>query len=234
LDGVLKFGADMDLLDLKSTNVLTSKSMDLYILSIDDGDLQRLKEDKYAPRKRITHFERHPRKAVFHMSEAEAEDGQNILAAEQHYDMSASLRGGAGTGKTLLMIKKVISEPFEKRILVVGRLPRLVSEIRRAVSAERDAANITSATYNDILSLLARAVKPADEAEHCYFSALTQIHFGETTGTGLSSSVSFVEGFIQNCLEEKERKAMRANRIEPITLWTAFRDIKSNVKCSLS
>jgi hypothetical protein len=57
LDGVLKFGADMDLLDLKSTTILTSKPMNLYILSIDDGDLQRLKEDKYAPRKRITNFE---------------------------------------------------------------------------------------------------------------------------------------------------------------------------------
>jgi hypothetical protein len=234
LDGVLKFGGDMDLLDLQSTTILTSKPMDLYILSIDDGDLQRLKEDKYAPRKRMTHFEKHLRRAVFHPSQAEVEDGQRLLSEEQRFGMSTSLHGGAGTGKTLLMIKKVISEPLEKRILVVARLPRLVSEIRRAVSAERDVSNVTFSTYNDLLALLAREATPYNGADRFYFSTLTQIHFGETTGTGLSSSVSFVEGFVQKCLEENERTAMRANHIEPITLWTAIRDIKSNVKCSLS
>jgi hypothetical protein len=157
-----------------------------------------------------------------------------MARTSERYGMSTSLQGGAGTGKTLLLIKKVISEPLEKRILVVARLPRLVSEIRRSVLAEREVTNITFATYNDLLALLAREVKAVDETEHCYFSPLTQIHFGETTGTGISSSVSFVEDFIQNCLEENERKAIRANRIEPITLWTAFRDITSNFKCSLS
>lgn len=223
----------MDLLDLKSTSILTSKPMDLYILDLNDGDLDLLREDKYAPRKRITHFEKHLRKAVFQTTEEETADGQEILTAEQHLGRSTSLQGGAGTGKTLLMIKKVISEPSEKKILVVSRLPRLVSEMRRAVSAEREVQNVTFSTYNDLLALLAREVKPTDEAEYRRFSALTQIHFGDTTGTGLSSTMSF-DDFIQNCLEENERKAMRTNSVEPITLWTAFRDIKSNVQCSVS
>lgn len=132
----------------------------------------------------------------------------------------------------MLLIKKVVSEDPDKRILVVSRLSRLISFVKSAVDAERDSTNVAFFTYEDLLNHVSRRVEPGDESARRTFSAFNQVHFGETTGTGASSSINFETDFVENFLEEGERNAMKTNLLEPITLWGAFRIIKSNVKCS--
>jgi len=100
------------------------------------------------------------------------------------------------------------------------------------VDAERDTSNISFFTYEDLLNHLSRRVEPAEESLSRTFSAFNQVHFGETTGTGASSSINFEADFVESFLEDGERSAMKTNLVEPITLWGAFRVIKSNVKCS--
>lgn len=118
----------------------------------------------------------------------------------------------------------MISEDVGKRILFVSRLPRLISFVKSAVDAERDTSNVAFFTYDDLLNHLARRIEPEDEEERRTFSTFNQVHFGEMTGTGAASSA----------LEEGERKAMKDNLVEPITLWGAFRVIKSSAKCSVT
>lgn len=73
-----------------------------------------------------------------------------------------------------------------------------------------------------------------EESEKRVFSPFTQVQFGDTTGTGAASTVSFEKDFVENFLYRGERKLMEANSIRPIILWSAFRNIKSSIKCSLS
>jgi len=42
--GVLKLGRDMHLLDLHSTSIWTTSTLDLYIVNIDEGDLDRIRQ----------------------------------------------------------------------------------------------------------------------------------------------------------------------------------------------
>ena len=60
------------------------------------------------------------------LSSVEEEAHGDILGSE-HRKMSSVITGGAGVGKTLLMIKKVAQEDSYEDNLVVSRLPRLVS-----------------------------------------------------------------------------------------------------------
>ena len=84
--------------------------------------------------------------------------------------MSTSLGvGRAGTGKTLLMTKKIVSVASERKVLVVSRLNRLISVIKGAMEHERDSSNITFSTYDDFLSLLARSVTPESESDEQIF-----------------------------------------------------------------
>lgn len=129
------------------------------------------------------------------------------------------------------MIRKVTSVDVAKRILVVSRLSRLVSFVKAAVDAERDTSNVAFFTYEDLLNHLSRRVEPPETSKRT-FSTFNQVHFGETTGTGASSSINFEIDFVEKFLEGGERNAMKTNLLEPITLWGAFRVIKSHVKCS--
>jgi hypothetical protein len=79
--------------------------------------------------------------------------------------MSTSLAGGAGTGKTLLVTKKIVSVASEQKILVVSRLSRLISVIKSVVEHEGDSSNVTFSTYDDLLSLLARSMTPQSESD---------------------------------------------------------------------
>jgi hypothetical protein len=207
--------------------------MDLYTLDVDQGDLERLGSGDFSPQKRIAHYEQQLRKAVFQTNEAEAKDNQDILSGERT-GMSTILAGGAGTGKTMLMIKKVISMDVERKILVLSRLTRLVSEIKRAVEAERDGSNVCFSTYDDLLALLAKSVTPTEESEHHVFSAFFQVQFGSTKETGAASSTSFLDDFVHGYLGMKEHTVMKNNVFEPMTLWTAFRTIKSSARCALT
>jgi superfamily I DNA/RNA helicase len=231
---VLELGKDVHLLDLNSTSIFTSKPLELYIVDIDKGDLGRLDYQDFAPQKRISYFEAQLNRTLFDSSEEEARDNEAILSGEQG-GMSTSLFGGAGTGKTLLLTKKIISLPVERRILLVSRLPRLVSVIKGAVEQERDARNVTFSTYDDLLALLTRSVDfSSEEAEHHGFSPFSQVQFASATDTGIYSSVSFCDAFVGEFLEANERKVMKENQIEPITLWTAFRTIKARASCAMT
>lgn len=230
---VLELGKDLILLDLQSTSIFTSKPLELYTLDVDQGDIERLDTGQYAPKKRIAYYEEQLNRAVFDASEEEAKDNKDILSGERA-GMSTSLVGGAGTGKTLLMTKKIVSVTNERKILVVSRLPRLVAVIKRAVEHERDdVSNVTFMTYDDLLALLARSVTPSTESEELSFSTFCQVHFGRTEA-GADSSISFLDGFVGEFLGPKERKVMKAGLVQPMTLWTAFRTIKSSARSSLT
>lgn len=233
---VLELGKDMHLLDLRSTSIFTSKPLDLFTLDIDEGDLDKLGSGEFfAPKKCIAYYEQQLNRAIFDVSEEEAKDNEAILSSER-VGMSTSLFGGAGTGKTLLMTKKIVSIAVERKILVVSRLPRLLSVIKGAVERERDVSNVTFVTYEDLLALLARSVagKLSGGDEGHGFSTFSQVQFESTAATDSDSSISFLDGFIGNFLSAKEQKTMKENRVESMTLWTAFRIIKSNIHCSLT
>lgn len=139
-------------------------------------------------------------------------------------------RRGAGTGKTLLMTKKISSMASEQKILVVARLPRLISAIKSAVENERDASNVAFTTYEELLGRLSRSVKPSNDSDCRNFSAFSQVTFGGATVLG--PSVNFVEVFLYGYLTPKERKLLEQAQVEPMTLWTAFRAIKSRASCA--
>ena len=133
----------------------------------------------------------------------------------------------------MILIQKCISEDPDKLILVVSRLSRLISFVKSAVGNEkRDTSNISFFTYEDLLNHLSRRVNPMEESAVRTFAAFNQVHFGEMTGTGAASSISFEQDFVNGFLEEGERNATKKHLVEPITLWGAFRVIKLNVKCS--
>lgn len=148
--------------------------------------------------------------------------------------MSTSLAGGAGTGKTLLMTKKIVSVASEQKILVVSRLSRLISVIKSVVEHEGDSSNVTFSTYDDLLSLLARSVTPQSESDKHNFPLFSQVQYVSTTHPGADSSVNFLHGFFGGFLTRRERKVMNENLVEPMTLWIAFRTIKSRARCSLT
>jgi len=231
-DDVLELGKDMPLLDLRGTfSIFTSKAMEIMAIDIDAGDLNRIGDEFFTPQKRLLDYEVQIRDAIFGSS---ADEAHNIEGCMQGPQRSTFIGGGAGTGKTVTMIKKVASESIHKKIHVVSRLSRLVSFVKSAVGEERDTSNVTFSTYDDLLTRLTRRIKPKVASEKRDFSAFSQVQFCETTGTGAASTVSFQKNFVENFLGRGERKSMEANSLRPITLWSAFRTIKSSVRCSIT
>lgn len=106
--------------------------------------------------------------------------------------------------------------------------------MKSAVAEERDITNADFFTYDDLLANMARRIQPEKESEKRIFSAFTQVQFGDTTGTGTASTVSFEKDFTKNFLQMGERNAMVSHKIQPLTLWSAFRTIKSSVGCSVT
>ena len=92
-ESVLELGKDMHLLDLRSTSIMTTSTMNLYILNLDNGDLDRIHDPAFTAKKRIVYSEEKVNKAIFHMSQEEEET--SILASERR-NMSTLLTGGAG------------------------------------------------------------------------------------------------------------------------------------------
>lgn len=89
---VLELGKDVQLLDLQSTSIFTTKPMGLHILDADDGDIQRLGCADFTPKKRIAHYEQQLNRAIFNGSQEEAKDNTAILESER-VGMSTSLQG---------------------------------------------------------------------------------------------------------------------------------------------
>ena len=204
--------------------------MEMFILDTDSGDLDRIQNEKnFAARKRIVYSQEIINQAIFRTSAEESKENEEMLLSERH-GMSTHLSGGAGTGKTLLMIKKVCSEDASRRILVLSRLPRLVSIMKAKVEAERNVLNVTFLTYDDLMVLLARRVAPEDDDEYKNFSTFNRVRFD----CGVEGGISFVNDFIDGYLNNNERTRLANHHVEPLTLWAGIITIKSNTKCALT
>lgn len=130
------------------------------------------------------------------------------------------------------MIKRLIQEDANSRILVISRLPRLISNIQSAVEEEREnSESLTFTTYDELLHLLARCVEPDDESECRSFLRFDRIQFECDEG------VSFSRDFIGKgrhkkagqflSLNDKERKQMDKGCIEPLTLFQGKQSVTS-------
>lgn len=133
----------------------------------------------------------------------------------------------------MLMIQKVASESPHKKLLVVARLPRLVSFIKSGVSAlireqSGPTLNCDYYTYNELMTLLARRCSPARIEDARSFRIFSQVHFSEITSTGSAAGNSFQQEFVGTYLTASERSCMARGGLEPLTLWTAIRVIKSH------
>ena len=72
--------------------------MELFVLNVDEGDLDRIHEKGFSAKKRVVYSEEMVNKAVFRSTQAEAREDDDILASER-LDKSSHISGGAGTGK---------------------------------------------------------------------------------------------------------------------------------------
>ena len=225
----MELGKDMHLLDLKSTNIYTSCPATLFVVDVDDEELKLMEDPSYSLKKRVLDYEEKIAKALFNQSEAHNKNDKVMLSAASH-NVSTILTGGAGTGKTLMLTKKVISEPAHENCLVVTRLSRLLSLMKNLVEKEREARNVRFITYDDLMAELAYKVS-APEGESRRFAIFSQVQFGDTSSTGEVATVSFVQEFVGKYLTEAERKRMKSLNVEALTLYTAVRTIKSNSRC---
>ncbi len=231
---VLRLGKDMHLVDLHTSSILDGGMMELFTLNVDDGDLKKMTSQNFNPAKRIRDHEQRTRNMLFWAAEeGEVKMNQDVLANVQ-LSMSTNLFGGAGTGKTYLMVEKISRIEPDNKLLVISRLPRLVSAIKTRVEESRDITNVTFITYNDLMAQLLRCTVVDDGLSRMKFSAFSQVHFCETTSTGTACRNSFERDFFHAFLDEGERKAMKKLELEAINLWSSFRTIKSHVLCSLS
>lgn len=97
---VLDLGKDMHLLDLHSTSIWTTSTMNLFIINLDEGGLDRIHDSSFSAKQRIVYSEEQVNKAIFRSSQEEAKEEEGILASER-LDMSSLITGGAGTGELL-------------------------------------------------------------------------------------------------------------------------------------
>lgn len=132
-------------------------------------------------------------------------------------------------------MRKIISEDETKKLLFVSRLSRLVSAVKTRVETDRDGKNVTFTTYDDLMTQLVRCLSRTQNTtnidERTQFSIFSQVTF---SGTADSISPSFEIEFYSNYLNDGERMTLKKNQIESMTLWGAFRVIKSNIKCAES
>lgn len=97
-DDVLELGKDMHLLDLKGTSIFTMKPMELLLIGVDSGDLNRIGDEFFQPEKRLLDYEMQIRDAIFGSSASEAQQINSLVNETQQ---STYIGGGAGTGKCL-------------------------------------------------------------------------------------------------------------------------------------
>ena len=193
--------------------------MDLFILNVDQGHLEQIHKPDFAAEKRVVYLEKQVNEAIFRSNEVET-------MASESQDVSTFITGGAGTGKTLLMIRKVAGEDTTRRTLVISRLPRLVTMIKSAVEEKRSSECTSFMVYDDLMKLLARRVIPKNGFE-CKFVISSRIRFDCD-----ESNISFSRQFIDTYLNAKERRQMKSLMVEPLTLWNAIITIKSNSNCA--
>ncbi|KAL7533695.1 LOW QUALITY PROTEIN: hypothetical protein ACHAWF_004591 [Thalassiosira exigua] len=211
-------------------SIWTTATLQLYIVNVDDGDLHRIGDPGFSAKKRVVYSEEQVNKAIFRTSQQEAKENECILASER-LDMSSLISGGAGTSKTLLLIKKVSGEEPSRHVLVVSRLPRLVNIIKAAVKDKRNGGvdNLTFTTYDDLIQMLVRRVVPNKESQYESFVRFDRIRFDCA-----ERNISFHRQFVNGHLNSKEKKEMSKNMIDPLTLWYAVTVIKSHAKCALT
>lgn len=152
-------------------SIYTLSTMDMYILNVDEGDLMRIHEPGFSATKRILDSEAKINKAIFHLKDAE-------MMASETFNKSSLVTGGAGTGKTELLIQKIAAEDPTKRVLVVSRLPDLVKKIRQDVEAKRSSECTSFMVYDDLRKNLPRKssrvkVCPSEILFHTTVFALT-------------------------------------------------------------
>jgi len=219
--GVLELGVDMHLLDLTSTSIWTTSAMELRILNVDEGDLDNLQAKGFDARRRIVLSDLLTNRKIFNKDDAEEEDQAQVLN-RCRVNMSYHVIGGAGTGKTWLLIKKVAAERPDKKILVVTRLSRLIKMIKTKVEETRKEGleNVIYYQYDELMQLLSRQITPQD-GDYRSFGQFEQVKFD-------SGSLSFEGNFMQDCLNDRERKNMKKLSIEPLSLWGSIITIKSH------
>ena len=113
------------------------------------------------------------------------------------------------------------------QLLVVSRLPRLISAMKARVEDSRDISNITFVTYDDLMAQLVRHV--THDKVHKTFAPFSHVQYGETT-----TSHDFQSEFYHDYLDEGTKKKLKTLQIEPKTLWTSIRVIKSHTRCSVT
>jgi hypothetical protein len=207
----------MTLLDLRSTSIFTSQALELFTVDIDKYDVTTLQDAAFDPPKRVTDTDKKLARAIFRSTDPEMEDNLK-LSTESHLNVSTQLNGGAGTGKTLIIAKMVMSLDTNEKVLVVSRLPRLVSAIKARVKDEcNNSRNITFSTYENIFNTLAKAAT-APSGEELRFPIFSKVTF--------NSFQDFID-----FLTEGEKKGMKNLSIVSETLWTHIRTIKSSSAC---
>ena len=69
----------MHLLDLHSTSIWTTSAMEMFILDIDAGDLDRIQHEKnFAAKKRIVYSQEIINRAIFRTSAEESKENEEI------------------------------------------------------------------------------------------------------------------------------------------------------------
>ena len=229
-------------------SIYTLSTMDMYILNVDEGDLMRIHEPGFSATKRILDSEAKINKAIFHLKDAE-------MMASETFNKSSLVTGGAGTGKTELLIQKIAAEDPTKRVLVVSRLPDLVKKIRQDVEAKRSSECTSFMVYDDLMKELAKKVIPGEGMPKRNFISHNRVRFDCDESFGVSLSRQFVGGVMQSrkngnityrkngevsstfaggYLTPKERNQMSSQMIAPLTLWNAIITIKSHNKCAIT
>lgn len=188
-------------------------------MNVDEGGLEQIHKPDFAAEKRVVYSEKKVNEAIFRSNEVET-------MASESQDVSSFITGGAGTGKTLLMIRKVAGEDTTRRTLVISRLSRLVTMIKGAVEEKRSSKCTSFMVYDDLMKLLARRVIPKNGFE-CKFVTSSRIRFDCD-----DSNISFYRQFIDTYLNAKELRQMKSLMVEPLTLWNAIITIKSNSNCA--
>jgi len=225
-DYVMELGMDMHLLDLMGTSIFTGRAMDILRLEVESNDHRRLADSDFIPQKRLLNQEQQLQNAIFKSTKQEALEVTKLVA-DSLPGMSTSLNGGAGTGKTITLIKKLIDEDVTKKVVVISRLPRLISFIKSAVADERDCRNVEFFTYDEMLTAMTRIVKTENAVAVHVFPSFLQVSFAES-----SNGVSFERDFVGSILQASEWQRMADSSIQPLLLWEAFRVIKSNALCA--
>ena len=91
-ESVLRLGKDMNLLDLKSTSIYTSRPMDLFKIDIDE-EMDFLSKTSFVPKKRVLDKDQKLANAIFGRNNSQAQSEKAILSQTRE-GMSTQLYGG--------------------------------------------------------------------------------------------------------------------------------------------